>query len=144
MLPSALAASIHHLLAFLLVAILATELRLVRPGMSLADRRLVGKVDALYGLVALALLIIGFARVYAFEKGAEFYLDSTWFQIKITTFLLVGLFSLPPTLRFRRWGRMGDTLPDEADIRRTRGWMKAQAALLPVIPVAAALMARGY
>jgi putative membrane protein len=144
MLPTTIAASAHHLLAFLLIAILATELTLVRPGMTQADRRIVGRVDAAYGLVALVLLIVGLARVWEFEKGWEFYAASVWFWIKISAFLLVGLLSLPPTLRFRAWGKMGDTLPSSADIRRVQTWMHAQAALLLVIPVAAAAMARGY
>ncbi len=144
MLPSVLAASAHHILAFLLIALLATELALVRPGMTPADRRLLGRVDAVYGLVALALLLIGFWRVSSFEKGNEFYFASLWFWVKIAAFLLVGLLSIPPTLRFRAWGRMGDLSPDPADVWQVRRWMRAQALVLPVIPVAAALMARGY
>lgn len=144
MLPSILAASAHHILAFLLIAILATEWTLVRPGMSLADRRLVARIDAVYGLVALVLLIVGLSRAWSFEKGWDFYTDSPWFWIKIGAFLLVALLSVPPTLRFRAWTRLGDSLPEAADIRAVRAWIHAQAALLAVIPVAAALMARGY
>jgi putative membrane protein len=144
MLPTILAASAHHILAFLLIAILATELTLVRPGMTLADRRTVGRVDAAYGLVALALLFMGLWRAYAFEKGLEFYLSSPWFWLKLGTFLLVGLLSALPTLAFRAWGKRGDSLPSAAEIRRARRWMHAQAALFLIVPIAAALMARGY
>jgi putative membrane protein len=144
MFPSTLAAVAHHLLAFALIAILATEIALVRPGMSQADRRRLGPVDAAYGLVALAVLVIGLARAYSFEKGLEFYLTSTWFWVKIGAFLLAGLLSIPPTLRFRAWGKMGDALPAAEDIRAIRRWMLAQAAILLIVPPAAALMARGY
>jgi putative membrane protein len=144
MLPTILAASAHHILAFLLIAILAVELTLVRPGMTQADRRMVGRVDAAYGLVALALLLMGLWRAYAFEKGLGFYIESPWFLLKLGTFVLVALLSVPPTLAFRAWGKRGDSLPSPQEIRRTRNWMHAQAALLLIIPVAAALMARGY
>jgi putative membrane protein len=143
MLETALAASAHHILAFLLVAILAVELALVRPGMTVTDRRIIGRIDALYGLTALTLLILGLWRVYALEKGLDFYLTSVWFWVKIAAYILVGVFSVPPTLRFLAWGRMGDSLPDPTDIARVRTWMRAEAALLLVIPVAAAMMARG-
>jgi putative membrane protein len=144
MLSTILGASAHHILAFLLIAILSVELTLVRPGMSLADRRMVGRVDAAYGLVALALLLMGLWRAYALEKGMDFYLSSPWFWLKLGTFLVVGLLSVPPTLRFRAWGRLGDALPPPDEIRSVRNWMHAQAALLLIVPVAAALMARGY
>jgi putative membrane protein len=144
MFPSTLAAISHHILAFLLIAILATEIALVRPGMSLADRRLLGLVDTAYGLVALAVLLVGLARAYSFEKGLDFYLTSTWFWVKLGAFVLAGLLSVPPTLRFRAWGRMGEALPAPQDIRAIRRWMLAQAALLLIVPTAAALMARGY
>lgn len=144
MLPTLLAPFAHHLLAFLLIALLAAELTLVRPDMSPADRRLIGRVDAAYGLVALALLVIGLWRVASLEKGLEFYMTSVWFWVKIGAFLLVGLFSIAPTLRFRIWGRLGDATPDPTEVHQVRRWLKAQATLLPVIPAAAALMARGY
>ncbi|MGL4234953.1 DUF2214 family protein [Tabrizicola sp.] len=144
MIPSVLAASAHHILAFLLIAILAIEIALVRQGMTLAARKTLGRVDAAYGLVAALLLIIGLWRVYSFEKGLDFYLTSVWFWVKIGAFILAGLLSVPPTLRFRTWGRMGDTPPDAAAIRSVRRWMHAEVAVLLVIPVAAALMARGF
>jgi putative membrane protein len=144
MIPTILGASAHHILAFLLIAILTAELTLVRPGMTLADRRMVGRIDAAYGLVALALLAMGLWRVYNLEKGWEFYLASPWFWVKLGAFLLVGALSVPPTLAFLTWGKRGEVLPSPAEIRRVRHWMHAQAALLLVIPVAAALMARGY
>jgi putative membrane protein len=144
MIPTILGASAHHILAFLLVAILAVELTLVRQGMSLADRRIVSRVDAGYGLVALALLAMGLWRAYALEKGWEFYLSSPWFWLKLGIFFAVAGLSVPPTLAFRAWGKRGDALPSPPEIQRARNWMHAQAALLLVIPVAAALMARGY
>jgi putative membrane protein len=64
--------------------------------------------------------------------------------VKLGAFVLAGLLSVPPTLRFRAWGRMGDTLPAPEDIRAIRRWKLAQAAVLLIVPTAAALMARGY
>lgn len=144
MLTTILAASAHHLLAFLLVALLAGEIALARPGMTLPDRRALGRLDAAYGLVALLLLTVGLWRAAAFEKGLDTYLASPWFWIKLGAFLTVALLSLPPTLRFRAWGKRGDQLPAPAEIATVRRWLWAELALLAVVPIAAALMARGY
>ena len=144
MLPTLLAASAHHLLAFLLIALLAAEFTLVRPGLSLADRRRLGPIDAAYGAVALTLLVLGLWRAASFEKGFDYYAASPFFWVKISAFLLVALLSLPPTLRFRAWGKRGDQLPTAEDIAGVRRWLVAEAAVLAIIPVAAALMARGY
>lgn len=139
-----LAAAVHHLLAFTLIALLTVELSLVRPVMSLADRKRLGRIDGLYGGVALALLLIGVWRASAFEKGMEYYLSSPAFLLKIGAFLLVAGLSLPPTLTFRAWGRRGDALPAPAEIAAVRRWLVAEALVLAIIPLAAAAMARGY
>jgi putative membrane protein len=144
MLPTLITASAHHLLAFLLIAILAAELTLVRTGMTLADRKRLGALDAAYGLVALVLLGLGLWRAASFEKGLEYYLASPWFWLKIGAFLLVAALSVPPTLRFRAWGKRGNALPSDAEIGAVRRWLWAEAGFLALVPVAAALMARGY
>jgi putative membrane protein len=145
MLPTLLAASAHHILAVTLVGILAAELALVsRKALTPEDSRFLTRIDLVYGLVALALLLIGLWRAYAFEKGLEFYLTSPWFWLKLGSFLLVALLSIPPTLRFRAWARPDAPLPGPEAIAGVRRWVMAEAALLLLIPVAAALMARGY
>jgi putative membrane protein len=144
MFTSTLAAMAHHILAFLLIGILAAEMALVRSGMTIADRNRLGQIDLAYGLVALFVLIIGLLRAYQFEKGLDFYLSSTWFWVKLGAFLTAGLLSIPPTLRFRAWGKLGDALPSQVDIQAVQRWIYAEFALLVLVPTSAALMARGY
>ena len=47
-------------------------------------------------------------------------------------------------LRGRRTLRMNGTLPDELQIRTARKLVMVQAHILPLIPLAAVFLARGY
>src|SRR3546814_7634150 len=64
--------------------------------------RLAG-LDAGYGVSAMLLLVVGLCRVFFGLKGWDFYLHNPWFHAKLGAFVLVGLMSILPTLRFLRW-----------------------------------------
>jgi putative membrane protein len=138
----------HHLLVFSLMAIIAAELVLVRDGLDGAALRRLGSIDLTYGVVAAGVLIVGFSRVFFGVKGPAAYLPNPFFWAKIGVFVLVGLLSVPPTLRILRWGRQARAepgfSPPQADVRHVRRFLWAEAALLPFIPAFAAVMARGY
>lgn len=141
-------ASLHHLLLIGLVAILTFELAVVREGLAASAIRRVARADSLYGLLALALLIVGFSRVYFGIKGPDFYFESHVFWTKIAAFVLVGLLSIPPTLRILGWSRAARHDPayiaPPADIAAARRFMHIEAGVLLLIPILAAAMARGY
>jgi putative membrane protein len=117
MLTDFLLASLHHLAAFALVAIVACELVLLRPGIDGATAKRIGMLDGFYGLAALLLLVAGFGRVFLGAKGGDFYLGSLAFWAKITLFLGIGCLSILPTLRFMAWRRR------VTGIRLGRRWM---------------------
>lgn len=134
----------HHLLAFGLVAALAMELVIVRPGLARADLRRLARIDGAYGGMALAIVIVGIGRLLYGLKGWEFYVYNHVFWAKMAAFVLVGLLSIPPTLRILRWRRAagGESIPD-VEIASMRGWLKAEAVVLAFVPIFAAAMARG-
>lgn len=139
-------ASLHHVLAFTLLAILATEFVLVRPGLRTETLLRVVRLDAVYGAISVAVIAIGVARVIWGIKGWEAYVYNVWFWHKMGAFLIVGLISIAPTIRFMRWRRMaaadpGYAAPD-AEIRTVRRLIHAEAGIFLLIPVFAAAMAR--
>jgi putative membrane protein len=144
---SALAAFLHHLFAFALVSAVVAEFLIVRTEVTVASARLLLKVDMAYGISALCLLIVGFARVLYFEKGAAYYFHNEAFHAKLGLFLLVGLVSIYPTVKFMSWrgalrqGRLPEI--DEATIGKLRRVLHLEVAALPFILLCAALMARG-
>ncbi len=137
----------HHLLVFSLAAILAVELATIRPGLGGAALRRLGIVDLHYGLIAALILIVGFARVYMGVKGPEAYLGAWTFWAKVGAFALVGLLSAPPTLRILQWRKRARAEPGfalgTAEVQAVRPFLIAELAVFALIPVFAAMMARG-
>lgn len=143
-----LLAIVHHLLVFSLAAILAAELAIIRPGLGGVSLRRLGIVDLHYGLIATLILIVGFARVFMGVKGPEAYLGNWAFWAKVGAFVVVGLLSALPTMRILQWRRLaradgGFTLPD-AEVKAVRPFLIAEVAVFALIPIFAAMMARGY
>jgi len=139
---------LHHLLVFSLVGCLAAELAAVRPGMKAEQIRHLGILDSAYGAIAGLIVVIGFGRVFFGAKGSDYFIANPIFWAKIGCFVLVGILSVPPTVRILGWRRSvradsGFTAP-AAEVASVRRFMIAEAALLPFILVFAAMMVRGY
>jgi putative membrane protein len=96
-------AFLHHLAAFTLVAALAVEFVLIREQLTLASARRLMITDAIFGASAGVLLVVGFLRVFFFEKGYLHYFTSPAFLAKLGLFAIVGLISIVPTLEFLKW-----------------------------------------
>src|SRR6185436_8734180 len=103
MIDSAIFAFLHHLAAFTMVAALAVEFVLIRGELTLASARRLQVTDVVYGASATVLVVVGFLRVFYFEKGADYYFSSATFIAKISLFVIVAILSFPPTLEFLRW-----------------------------------------
>ena len=100
---STLFAFLHHVAAFTLVSALAVEFVLIRQDLTLAIARRLPIVDAVLGISAGFLLVVGLLRVFFFEKGAAYYFHSHAFMTKFSVFIAVGLLSIIPTLEFLSW-----------------------------------------
>ena len=138
-----LLAVLHHLGMFALFGMLAVELTLVRPGMTVGQVATAARVDRLYGLLAIFMIVIGFSRAIFAAKGWHYYSHNGFFWAKVAVFALVGALSARPTMQFIRWRRASHR-PDDGEVARIRGALHAQAALFALIPIFAAAMARGY
>ena len=148
MLLDTVLAILHHVLILLLAAVLAAEFVLARPGLSGRDLRILGHIDGAYGGLAIGVLAVGALRVWLGANGWEFYVFGWMFWAKIAAFVLVGLLSIPPTLRIAAWNRAarsaaGTHVVPDAEIAPVRRAIIRQAAVFALIPVFAALMARG-
>jgi putative membrane protein len=147
MITTAFMAFLHHLLAFTLTACLVYEFIAYRRNMDIAEVRRIQRVDLVYGISAGLLLVIGLLRVLFFEKGLNFYMNNPFFWVKMVAFLLVGLLSIDPTIRYIRWNRTlrQNGIPEisEAEYRRTRLLLSLEVIGIAVILLAAPMMARG-
>jgi putative membrane protein len=141
-------ASVHFVTIFALVAILAIELALVRPGLDAATIKRLARIDLGFGLAAAAVILAGLARVFFGLKGPAYYLANWIFWTKMGIFALVGLLSIQPTLRFLAWRRLveadANAVPPLSDIMRVKRVIHLEAGLVLLLPILAAAMARGY
>ncbi|GAB1578266.1 DUF2214 family protein [Bordetella petrii] len=147
MLQDALLAWFHYLAIFVLVVIMTAEAVLLRPNLSPDTVRRLALYDRLYLASALAVLATGALRLMLGAKGAAFYMSNPWFHAKIGLFVLIALCSIPPTLAFLRWRKQAvqqpGYVPAEAEIKRARRWVMIESHLFILLPLFAALMARG-
>jgi putative membrane protein len=146
MLTDLVLAAFHHLLIFGLVSMLVAQSVLLQGRMDGGVLAKLGGTDRGYGITALLLLVVGFTRVFQGIKGEDFYLHNPWFHAKIGAFVLVGILSIWPTLRFLRWRKAlkadAAFLPAEDEVRRLRRIIRFELVLVAVIFVCAAAMAR--
>ena len=147
MVTTALMAFLHHVLAFTLTACLVYEFIAYRKNMGIAEIRRIQRVDLAYGISAGLLILVGLLRVFFFEKGPNFYMNNPFFWVKMNAFLVVGLLSIDPTIRYIRWNRTlrQNGVPEisEPEYKRTRVLLWLEIIGFAVILLAAPLMARG-
>ncbi len=141
-----LLAMAHHLLVFGLAAILAAEAALLRPGLTPPQLRWLGNLDTSYGIFAGLILIVGFGRVFYGVRGPEFFLTNPWFWAKIACFVIVGILSAPPTIRFIAWRRQVKAEPGfvvtAEEVRWVRRFFIGEIVFFAFIPLFAAAMVR--
>lgn len=147
MLTDLLLAIAHHLLIFALVAVLVMELMLVRPGMTTAQVLRAGRLDMAYGAIAGLIIVVGFGRVFFGAKPWDFYIYNWVFWAKIAVFAVIGILSVPPTLRLLRWRSAAEKdatfRPSDGEIAGVRRLMHWEAVVFILLPIFAAMMARG-
>lgn len=136
-------AIVHHILIFAIFGILFAEFMALRPGMSNATAARIASIDLWYGVLAGAVLVIGFCRAIYAAKGWAYYSHNGFFWAKMTSFAAIGLLSVPPTMQFIRWRKSG-VAPDDAAVKLARRYLHAEIALFVLLLVFAAAMARGY
>ena len=138
---------LHHVAAFTLVAALAIEIVLLRYPLEPVTILRLQRADFVYGMATVSILAAGFGRALFFEKGWAWYAANPAFAWKLIAFLLVGLVSIYPTVRFMQWrGQLRrDQSPSvtEMDRRWLPRLVALELALIAVILACAILMARG-
>ena len=144
---AALFAFLHHVSAFTLFAALVVEFVLIRSALTVESARKIQRADMILGISAGALLAIGLARVFYFEKGATYYFHTWTFHAKFGLFILLALISIVPTLEFLRWrdavkaGQMPVVSPQK--MKAIRSIIHYEMVGVVLIILFAALMAKG-
>ena len=144
----AIAAYLHYLSIFLLFALLTLEHQLFKRPLDLPRARSLMRIDIAYALSAGLVLASGAARLVWYGKGPAYYLHNSLFHAKLGLFILIALLSILPTLVFLNWRndlRAGQ-VPQVSARLGTLVIMtiRLELLLLLILPLLAALMARGF
>ncbi len=147
MILESLLAYLHIAAILMVVVFLTSQAALLRTEwLNEAVVRRLARVDMIYGIAAMLLLATGFARTWWGIKGFAWYWSQPLLHLKVTLFVVIGLMSIAPTLRYRRWVKAlqaGQGLPDAQAIQSTRRIVMWEAHLLVLIPILAVCLARG-
>lgn len=143
----ALLAYLHFAAIFSLIWFLAKEWTLLRAGADNVDIERLAKADAGFGITAGLVLVTGALRAAFGLKGWAFYAHNPAFHVKIGLFVLVGLISIAPTVRFLRWRKARRADPAfrvaQSEWTSARRLVMIELHLVALIPLAAVIMARG-
>lgn len=147
MVGSALLAFVHFVAVFGIFGTVFLEWQTMSRSPSYPEARRIQRCDLWYGILAGAVVIVGFLRVYYFEKGHAFYMAKPFFRAKLAPFVLAGILSIDPTMRFVKWRpqtRNGQAPAiSEREYVRIMNVLRAELVLLPGVALCASLMSRG-
>ena len=147
MLSSSGVAFLHFVAVFGIFAVVALQWQTMSATPTVAEARRIQASDRWFGILAGVVLVVGFLRVYYFEKGAAFYFGNAFFIGKLTLFVVVGLLSIYPTIRFLKWRaqtRQGQPpVVSAAEYKRIALVLRVELVLLLAMAACASLMARG-
>ena len=144
----AVLASLHLVAILTLVVFMSSQAALCRiEWLNAAVVERVVRLDVIYNVTALVLLLTGLARVVWGIKGMSWYVSQPLFHVKVTLFVVMVLLSIWPTLSFRRWRsqlRATGALPQAREVGQVRRLVMVQSHILPVVAVIALFWARGW
>jgi putative membrane protein len=143
----AILAYLHFASIFMLFGFMVTEAMMLRGALDAPAVRLLGRIDIWYFGAAIAVLFTGMLRLVYGAKGPDFYLSSWPIYVKIGLFIVVGILSVGPTMRYIRWRRMFERdgawrVPDE-ERKRVRRTLMIELHVAALIPLFAVIMSRG-
>ncbi|WP_027252464.1 DUF2214 family protein [Photobacterium halotolerans] len=131
----------HFIGIFALFSVLVVEHMLIKRRLTAEEMHRLARLDALYGISAVVVLLAGLAMWFLVGKPAAFYTANPVFHAKVTLFLIVAALSVFPTVFFYRHRRTTrETIPVPPVIVIL---IRLELLLLLAIPLLAVLMAKG-
>jgi putative membrane protein len=147
MIADAMLSTAHFAAVFLLIGVLGAEFAALRAPLNADGIKRIASIDRLYGIAAVLVIVAGLSRVYFGLKDESFYWGQHAFWTKMGAFVLVGIISIWPTMRFIAWARASKAIdsftPPPEEVKGVRRLLMFEGVLILVIVIDAALMARG-
>ncbi|MEN0006215.1 MAG: DUF2214 family protein, partial [Bacteroidota bacterium] len=93
---------LHFISIFTIAATVVAEYLLTKPNMTRSEIARLARIDGIYGLSAILAVAAGFTLWFAVGKPAEFYTNNWILHTKVGLAILLGIFSIPPTVFFMK------------------------------------------
>jgi len=130
-----------------LMGSLISEHLILKPSIKKDQIKSLATIDLIYGLSAILVLTTGLLRWFVYGKGYDFYMSSPLFHIKLTLFIIIGILSIFPTIKFLKWRKQikrGDEpVITEKGVKNLLMFIRIELLIITVIPLIAVLIARG-
>lgn len=134
---------LHFIAIFAIVGAIISEQFLISKSMTRYEIKRISKIDAVYGLGVLLVLIVGLLLWFAVGKPASFYSRNWIFHTKMTSFVALALLSIYPTIFFLK-NRKGNDLETEITVPRIIiVLLRMELVLIVVMPILATLVSFG-
>ncbi len=138
---------LHYVAVIVMSGALMSQLYLLKLKPTLESVRALARVDRIFGIAALAVLITGFSRIPVAHggKGMAFYMKNGAFHATLTLFVIGVLISLIPTFRYIRYKKAAEagTLPNEAAWRANGKFVHIGLTIIVLLAATMTMMARG-
>jgi putative membrane protein len=140
------AAFLHFASIMAFAGLLAAECLICNEHLQPGHIRLLVRIDAAYVATAVAVLLSGGLLLIGYDHRVWFTLTHPVFWAKFALFVAIGLIAIYPSVQFHRWCRAindgRERILTTADIHRTRRVILVELALLALVPLLAAWLAR--
>ncbi len=144
----AILAILHDLAMIALVGLLFVEFTLLRGSLDDHGLRRLRRIEALTLLSLVAVVVVGLARLAWGIVPADAYLGNAYFWFKMAVLGFVVLLALLPMRDSARWQRAlavdPSYRPPVGEVTQARRALTVELMVLPLVPIAAVLMARGF
>jgi putative membrane protein len=133
---------VHFLGILLSAGTLMAEVLMVKRKLNGFELRKLGLVDAAYGMSGAVLITGGLLLWFKGSKPSFFYTNNPVFLLKVSLVAVIALLSIHPTVWFIRRRKVPDAQVVEVP-PSVRLAVRAQMAVVLLLPLLAILMARG-
>lgn len=138
---------LHYIGIMALMGALISEHLILKPSIKKDQIKSLATIDLIYALSAMVVLTTGLLRWFVYGKGYDFYMATPLFHIKLTLFIVLGILSAFPTIKFLKWRKQlkrGEE-PDisEKGVKKLLMFIRIELLIITIIPLLAVLIARG-
>ena len=91
---------LHFIAIFGVISTVVSQHLLLKDELTRREIKRISRIDAIYGISAILVVVAGLAMWFWVGKPAEYYSRNWIFHLKFTLFIIVGLLSIIPTVYY--------------------------------------------